>query len=88
MTGFKLLQTHYIQVTLKELKLKRLHMHRLPLVDGAIKVLLSEHVMRSPTLLPCEITLYQCIVGKLLYTASILILTLCFLTCSVDIHML
>jgi hypothetical protein len=60
-------QAHYIQATLKELKLEGLHTCRLPLTDGAIKVLLSEHIMGLPMLL--EITLYQCIVDKLLYTA-------------------
>jgi hypothetical protein len=57
-------------VTLKELKLERLHTYKLPLVDGAIKVLLSEYVMELPILSSREITLYQCIVGKLLYTAA------------------
>jgi hypothetical protein len=58
-----------IQATLKELKLEGLHTRRLPLVNGAIKVLLSKHVMGLPTLPPREITLYQCIIGKLFYTA-------------------
>jgi hypothetical protein len=69
-TGFELSQTHYIQVTLKELKLERFHTHRLLLMDGAIKAHLSEHVMGLPMLLPCEIILYQCIIGKLLYTVT------------------
>jgi hypothetical protein len=33
-------------------------------------VLLSEHVMELPTLPPRKITLYQCIIGKLLYAAT------------------
>jgi hypothetical protein len=67
-TEFELSQTHYIQVTLKELKLERLYIYRLLFENRVIKVLLSEHVMRLPMLPLHEITLYQCIIDKLLYT--------------------
>jgi hypothetical protein len=81
MTGFELSQTHYIQVTLKELKFKRLYTHKLPLVNRVIKVLLSEHIMRLPTLSSCKITLYQCIIDKFLYT----VMCTCFdITFSID----
>jgi hypothetical protein len=52
-----------------------------------MRMFLSEYVMRLSMLPSHEITLYQCIVGKLLYT--VLILTSRFLlTCLVDIHTL
>jgi hypothetical protein len=45
-------------------------MYRLPFVDGVIKALLSEHITGLLMLLSREITLYQYIINKLLYTTT------------------